>query len=161
MFLASWLFIFHGCVLLFAPNRYLPLGAWGESTIVLVRKPPYYFGRRLIGLCLSVAVFCIFTIGGLHLMLQSQAAEISSGTSPLPPGSVRWDMLGFGLFAVVSGGLMLYKPRRSVEVMFTSEPEKLKDPTTRKLWELHVRLAGAFCWAFSLLAMNDFFKSLR
>src|SRR5258706_12379589 len=65
--LASLLFIFHGGVLLIAPGRYFPLGTWGESTLRLVRKPPFEFWKRLAGLCLSVAIFWIFTLPGFFL----------------------------------------------------------------------------------------------
>lgn len=64
MFLMSWIFIFHGVVLLFAPNRYLPIGTMSKSTIILLGKPPFHFWRRLAGLCFSVAVFRIFTSAG-------------------------------------------------------------------------------------------------
>src|SRR5713101_1880086 len=101
--LVSLLFIFHGGILLFAPERYLPLGTWSESTIRLVRKPPFDFWKRLVGLCLSVAV------------------------------------------ALVCGYLLILRPERSVEMLFSSDKSKLEDKTTQKLWKLYVQAFGSSC----------------
>jgi hypothetical protein len=159
--LVSLLLIFHGCILLFAPERYLPLGTWGEPTIRLVRKPPFDFWKRLVGLCPSVAVFLVFTFPGFSMILYPKAGSLSFGNSPLPQGSVRWDLLGFGLFALVCGYLLILRPQRSVEMMFTSDRSKLEDKTTQKLWKLYVQVFGSSCLVLSLLPFSQFIKSLR
>jgi hypothetical protein len=158
MFLASWTFIFHGCVPLFAPNKYLPLGSMNGTSIVLVRKPPFYFWRRLVGLVLSVVIFLIFTMGGLYTMVRPETHKVSFGKSSR--GS-KWFFLAFGLFLVAAGYLMLFRPHRSVEMLFTQEPGKLQDPDTRWLWQIYVRMAGVFCCVFSLLLLSEFVKNLR
>jgi hypothetical protein len=161
LFLASLLFIFHGCILLFAPNRYLPIASWGEPTIKLVRKPPLEFGKRFAGLCLSVGVFLFFTLPGFSIVLHPKAGRVSLGQSPLHAGSARWDLLGVGIFALVCGYLLLLRPERSVEMMFLSEQEKLEDATTRRLWKLHVQMAGSFFLVWFLLPLGAFISSLR
>jgi hypothetical protein len=147
LFLASLLFLFHGCVLAFAPNRYLPLGSWGEPTIKLVRKPPREIGKRVFGLCLSLAILFIFTLPGLLMTLHPEGGSISFGNSPLPHGMARWDMLGLGLFAVVCGYLLLLKPERSVEMLFSTDKSKLEDKATRMLWKIYVQMGGSCCLA--------------
>lgn len=61
MLLMSLLFLFHGLVLLLAPDKYLPTSAWGQTTIKLVRKGPIHFGKRFAGFCLTVAILSVFT----------------------------------------------------------------------------------------------------
>lgn len=161
LLLVSLLFIFHGCVLLFAPNRYLPMYTWGQSTIRLARKPPFEIWKRLGGLLLSSAIFLIFTLPSISMILASKGDGISWGNSPLPRGSARWDMLGLGLFSLMFGYLLLFRPQRSVEMMFSADKSKLQDATTRKLWTLYVQLGGTYMLVWSLLPMNEFVKSLR
>ena len=161
LFLGSLLFIFHGCVLLFAPDRYLPMGTCGGPTIRLVRKPPFEFWKRFAGLCVSLAILLAFTIPGLLMVLHPQGETISSGNSPLVPGTTRWDMLGLGLFGLACGYLMLLRPERSVEMLFSSDKSKLKDETTRRLWKVYVQMGGSCCLVWSLLPFGEFIKSLR
>jgi hypothetical protein len=161
VFLGSLLFIFHGSILLIAPGRYLPMGTWGESTLKLVRKPPFEFWKRFAGLCLSVAVFIILTLPGFSMILHPKPGNLSFGNSPLPPDSVRWDLLGFGLFALVSGYLLVLRPGRSVEMLFSSDKSKLEDKMTQKLWKLYVQTAGYFFLVWSLLPLSQFIKSFR
>ncbi len=159
--LASLLFIFHGGVLLIAPGRYLPLGTWGESTLRLVRKPPFEFWKRLAGLCLSVAIFVIFTLPGFFMMLYPKASSLPSPDSQLPQAGVRWDMLALGLFTLICGYALLLRPERSVEMMFSSDKSKLEDETTRKLWKLYVQYSASFFFLWSLLPLGEFIKSFR
>lgn len=159
--LGSLLFIFHGCVLLFAPDRYLPLGSWGEPTIKLVREPPREIGKRVFGLCLSLAILFIFLLPGLLMLLHPEGKGVSFGNSPLPRGMARWDMLGLGLFALLCGYLLLLKPERSVEMLFSTDKSKLEDMTTRRLWKTYVQLGGCCCLVWSLLPFSAFIGSLR
>lgn len=161
LFLASLVFIFHGCVLLFAPKRYLPVARWGGSTIILVRKPPLELGKRFVGLCIIVAMFLIFTIPGLLMILNPGPASVSWGDSPLPHGTIRWDMLGFGLVAVFCGYLLMLRPEGSVKLLFSSDKTKLEDQTTRRLWTIQTRMVGSYCLLMSLLLFNGFIRSLR
>ncbi len=158
--LASLLFIFHGGVLLLAPGRYLPMGAWGDSTLKLVRRPPFEFWKRLAGLCLSVAVFMIFMLPGFSMILHPKPGNLSFGNSPLPRGSVRWDLLGFGLFSLGWGYFLILRAGRSVEMMFSYDKKKLEDKTTRELWKLSVLVFGSFCLVWSLFPLSQFIKSL-
>jgi hypothetical protein len=161
LFLGSLLFIFHGSILLIAPGRYLPMAAWGESTLKLVRKPPFEFWKRFAGLCLSVAVFIIFTLPGLSMILDPKPGNLSFGDSPLPPGSKRWDMLGIALIALASGYALLFSPERSVVAMFSADERKLEDKTTKRLWILYVQVAGWLFLVWCLLPLGEFIKSLR
>ncbi len=95
------------------------------------------------------------------MILASKGDGISWGNSPLPRGSARWDMLGLGLFSLMFGYLLLFRPQRSVEMMFSADKSKLQDATTRKLWTLYVQLGGTYMLVWSLLPMNEFAKSLR
>jgi hypothetical protein len=161
LFLGSLLFIFHGGVLLITPGRYLPLGGRGESTLRLVRKPPFEFWKRFFGLCLSVAVLLIFTLPGISIILNPGQGALSFGASPLPPGSKRWDMLGIALIALASGYALLFWPERSVIAMFSSDERKLEDKTTKRLWILYVQVAGWLFLVWCLLPLGEFIKSLR
>jgi hypothetical protein len=161
LFLGSSLFIFHGCVLLFAPDRYLPTGTWGGPTIRLVRKPPFEFWKRFAGLCLSVAVFMIFTLPSFSIILRPKSGNLSFGESPLPPDSKRWDMLGIALIGLASGYALLFWPERSVVAMFSSDESKLEDKTTKRLWILYVQVAGCLFLVWCLLPLDEFIKSLR
>jgi len=161
LLLGSLLFMFHGCVLLFSPSRYLPMYTWGQSTIILVRKPPFEFWKRLGGLLLSAAIFLVFTLPAISMVFVPKGDGITSGNSPLPRDTARWDMLGLGLFSLLCGYILLFRPQSSVEMMFSADKSKLQDATTRKLWTLYVRLGGACILAWSLLPMGEFIKSLR
>jgi len=70
-------------------------------------------------------------------------------------------MFGLGLFSLVCGYLLLLRPVRSVEMLFTSDKSKLDDEITRRLWKLYVQMGG-FCFlVWSLLPLSEFIKSLR
>ena len=161
LLLISLLFIFHGLVLLFAPSRYLPIYTWGQSTIRLVRKPPFEFWKRLGGLLLAGAIFFVFTLPAVSMVLHTEAGGISWGDSPLPRSSVRWDMLGVGLLGGICGCVLLVWPKGSVETLFSADRSKLQDETTRRLWTLYVQLGGASILMWSLLPMSHFIRSLR
>jgi hypothetical protein len=161
LFLASLVFIFHGCILLFAPKRYLPMGSWGASTIILVRKPPLDLGKRFVGLCIIVAMLLIFTMPGLLMVLSPSTTSVSWGDSALPHSSVRWDMLAFGVAALLGGYLFWLRPQESVKLLFSSDRTKLEDQTTRRLWTIQTRMLGCYCLLMSLLLFSGFIRSLR
>ena len=159
--MASLIGLFHGCILLFAPSRYLPRYNWGESSLTLVRKPPFEFGKRFGGLVLSGAILAIFMRPVFLWMLHPKPGEISSGHSLLPHGVARWDLLGLAIFAVVCGFLLLMRPEKSVELMFTADKNKLQDKVTLHLWTLYVQTSALFFLLWSLLPAAAFIKSLH
>ena len=157
----SLIFLFHGCILLFAPDRYLPSYTWGQPDLILVRKRPFEFGKRFLGLCLSGISLLVFARPAITWMLHPTKSEITSGTSPLPQGMARWDMLGFGVFALVCGYFLFTRPEKSVEWMFTADRTKLEDKTTPRLWTLETQAFALLLMVWSLLPLADFIRSRR
>lgn len=155
--MGSLIFLFHGCILLFTPSRYLPLYSWGESSLALARKPPFEFGKRFGGLVLSGAVVAIFMRPVILWMLHPEPHKLS----PLPHGVARWDLLGVMVFAVVCGLLLLMRPEKSVQMMFTADKSKLQDKVTRRLWTVYVQTIAVVFLLWSLLPAAEFIKSLR
>ncbi|HWF39218.1 MAG TPA: hypothetical protein VG322_11900 [Candidatus Acidoferrales bacterium] len=117
--------LFHGCVLLFAPDRYIPSHNWGRSNLRLARKPPFEFGKRFGGLILSAAIVGIFMRPAILWMMHPVASEISGGESPLPRGVARWDLLGITTIALLCGFLLLTRPEQSVGLLFAADKTKL------------------------------------
>jgi hypothetical protein len=82
------------------PNKYLPLGARGDSTIILVRKPSSEPGKRIVGLCITVAAFSFLTLPGFSMVIKPAAGRISWDGMPIaelvPPTPVvsRGSMCG-------------------------------------------------------------------
>jgi len=161
LLLASLLFIFHGCVLLFAPDRYLPIYGWGSGEFRLVRKPPIQLGKRFLGLCLSVAIIWIFTVPAVSWMLHPRPSTITYGESPLPRGVARWDLLILSAFVVTCSYFLLTRAERSVALMFAADKSRLQDKTTLRLWTIYVQLAALFFLVWSLLPLSQFVVSLR
>jgi hypothetical protein len=137
------------------------LRSWGESSIRLVRKPPFEFGKRLLGLVLSAAIIGIFMRPAILWVLHPVASEISGGRSPLPQGMARWDLLGLTIFVLVCGFLLLTRPEKSVEILFSADKTKLQDKTTLRLWTLYVQGSAIFLMVWSLLPATDFIRSIR
>ena len=161
LLLASLLFAFHGCVLLFAPDRYLPMYSWRPGELRLVPKPPIYLGKRFAGLCLALAVICIFTVPAISWMLHPRPGTITSGESPLPRGVARWDLLILSAFVITSGYFLFTRPENSVELLFSADKSKLQDKTTLRLWTIYVQSAALFFLVWSLLPLSNFILSLR
>jgi hypothetical protein len=152
--------LFHGCVLLFAPDRYIP-NHWDQPSLRLVRKPPLQLGKRFSGMCLTVMIVWIFLRPVVTWMLHPVKRELISNQSPLPEGMARWDMLGITLFAWVCGYFLFTRSKRSVELMFSADRSKLQDKTTFRLWMLEVQAAGLLFVVWSLIPMAEFIESLR
>ena len=136
----------HGCVLLFAPDKYIP-NYWDQPSLRLACKPPLQLGKRFLGLSLTVMIVWIFLRPVLTWMLHPVKRELISGEPPLPAGMMRWDMLGIALFALACGYFFFTRPKRAVELMFTADRGKLQDKTTLRLWTLETQVAG-FCSSF-------------
>jgi hypothetical protein len=161
LLIGSLLFLFHGCVLLLAPNRYPPSSSWGQSELKLVRKPQSDLGKRVVGLCLSIAVFWMFMLPAISWMLHPGAVEISSGASPLPHGTARWDLLALSTFLISCSSFMMAKTQESVELMFSADKTKLRDKTTLRFWTIYIQLAALYFIVCSLILISDFLKSSR
>jgi hypothetical protein len=157
----SLIFLFHGCILLIAPDRYIPSYTWGQPNLVLVRKRPFELGKRFLGLFFSGLAVWVFARPAIIWMLHPTKREISWGPSPLPQGMARWDMLGLALFALVCGYFLFTRPEKSVELMFTADRTKLNDKTTLRLWTLETQVFAFLFMVWSLLPMADFVRSLR
>ena len=159
--LVSLLFLFHGCVLIFAPRRYIPIYSYGESTLRLARKPPFEFGKRLSGLLLSGVVLAAFVRPAIVWMLHPRPSPVSWGTSPFPQGMARWDLLGVAILGVIIGLLLFTRAEVSVELMFRADRTKLQDKITLRLWTVYLQVFGLMCMIWSLLPAADFLKSLH
>ena len=162
LLLVSSLFLFHGLVLLIAPQKSLPTYSWGEQPkLELHRKPLLHLGKRFLGLCITVLVGGAFLRPAMKLMLHPTLSESSWGKSPLPSGSARWDLLVLGLFAATIGYYLMLQPGKLVVLMFAADESRLQNRNTRRLWTTYVRVAGVYAIAFSLLVFGQFIKSLR
>lgn len=160
LLIACLVALFHGCVLLFAPARYLPSYHWGEGSLRLARKPPFQLGKRLGGLILSTIIAVIFMRPAVLWMLHSKLSQISWGESPLRHGTARWDQLVFAIFGFVCSYFLFTRPARSVELMFSADKSKLEDKVTLSLWTLYVQLSALFFMVWSLLPAAAFIKSI-
>ncbi len=156
----SLIFLFHGCILLFTPDRYPARYTWGQPRLILVRKGPFEFGKRFLGLCFS-GMSLVFARPAITWMLHPTKSEITWGASRSPQSMARWDMLGFGVFALVCGYFLFTRPEKSVEVMLTADRTKLEDKTTLRLWTLETQVFAFLLMAWSLLPLADFIGSFR
>lgn len=161
LLIVSLVLLFHGCILLFAPDRYIPISTWGPSSLRLVRKSPLQIGKRFVGLCLSVAIIGLFTLPAVSWMLHPKPGDISYGESPLPRTMARWDLLGVAIVAIGCGYLLFMRPKKSVESLFAADINKLQDKTTLRLWIFYVRMSAYFFMVWSLLPLANFIRSLR
>lgn len=159
--MGSLLFIFHGCVLLLAPGRYLPLYSLGQTELKFARKPPLELGKRVLGLCFSTAILWLFTRPAILWMLHPTAVKISSGNSASPHGIARWGLLALSIFLVLCSYYLMTQPEKSVELLFAADKSKLKDKSTLRLWTIYVQLGGFFSIVWALFSLSDFIKSLR
>ncbi len=162
LLLVSFLFAFHGIVLLIAPDKYLPTYEWGRpAKIELLRKRPLDLRKRFAGLCLAAVIVWVFMLPTITWMLHPKPGTISGGESPLPRGMARWDLLAVGIFAVVSGCYLMVRPEGSIRLMFSANLKKLEEKSTLKLWTIYIQVAALFFLLWSLLPLNKFIKSLR
>lgn len=159
--LVSLLFLFHGCILLFCPDRYIPSYNWGQGTLRLVRKPPLQIGKRFAGLCLSGAIIWFITLPVILGILHPKAEGISFGESPFSQMAVRWDLLGVGIFAIACGYLLFMRTEKTVESLFSADRDKLQDKVTFRLWTIYIQMAALFSVVWSLLPLSNFIKSLH
>jgi len=161
LLLLSLLFLFHGCVLLFCPNRYIPSRGWGQGSLRLVRKPPLQIGKRFGGLCLSGAIIWFVTLPTISWILHPKPQGVSSGESPVPRMMVRWDLLVVAIFAIACGYLLFMRTQKSVESLFAADTDMLQDKTTFRLWTTYLQATALFLVVWSLLPLSDFIKSLH
>src|SRR2546425_1036930 len=115
------MFVFHAGVLLFAPSRYLPLSTFGGSSLVLLRRPPVYVGRRLVGLALFIGPGLILWNSFRHQASSSGPEGLTFGESTFPAGSLRWDLLGLGIFALCAGYVLLVRAKWSARTMLRAD----------------------------------------
>jgi hypothetical protein len=123
MLLISLLGLFHGLVLLLAPDKYVPTSTWGQTSIKLVRKRPFQFGKRFAGFCLTAMILWIFTVPAISWILRLLFTCGVEGSSSLR--GTRWDLLAVGIGAVLVGYFMFAWPRKWVEALFALDKEKL------------------------------------
>jgi hypothetical protein len=148
LLLTSLLFLFHGLVLLMAPEKCVPTSVWGQPTIKPARKQPIQFGKRFAGFCLTVAILWMFTVPVISWILR-----LFSARGVATPSSLRGTVLvGYFMFA---------RPKKWVEALFALDKERLQDVATRRLWTLYIQVAGLNFAAFSLLTFSQFVRSLR
>ena len=159
--IGSLLGLFHGCILMFSPGRCVPVARYGESSLRLVQKAPFEFGKRLSGLALSVIIAAVFVRPAVLWMLHPKPDEFSSGTSPLPVGMARWGLLGVAIVAVIVGYMNLTRSEKLVELMFAADKATLEDKGTLRLWTVYLQLFGLVAMLWALLPAADFIKSLR
>ncbi len=129
--------------------------------LMLSRKPPLYWSRRFAGLCLTAAIAWVFVRRAISWILHPTLTPISSGSSPLPRGMARWDLLGLGLALIVLSIYLILRPEGSVRLMFSADQEKLRDRITLAIWTSYVRVGGTFGVLFSLMALGEFVASLK
>ena len=156
--IVSLLALFHGLVLMIAPDKSIPVPNWGPRRIELFRKPPLDLGKRFAGLCWTLLVSGVFIRPVILWMIHPTPGTASLEDSPVV---VRWDFLGLGVFALAAGIYLLRRPDGPVRHMFAADATKLKDRATLRLWTLYTQAAGVFCVLFSVLILNQFLRSLR
>ena len=159
LLLGSLLGLFHGLVLLLAPDKYVPTASWDRTTLRLVRKRPNQVGKRFAGLCLTVAILWIFTVPAISWIFHLPSATAASGFSS--QSRKRWDLLAFGIGAILVGYFMFTWPKQGVEALFTLDKKKLQDVATRRIWTLYVQVFGLCFAVFALMLFSDFVRSLR
>jgi hypothetical protein len=159
LLLASLLFVFHGLVLLIAPDKYVPTSAWGQTTVKLARKPPIQFGKRFAGFCLTVAILWLFTVPAISSILRALSTPGAARSVPLE--GTRWALLAVGIGAVSAGYFMIVWPKRWVEALFAMDKNKLQDVATQRIWTVYIQVAGLYLTVFSLLTFTDFVRTLR
>jgi hypothetical protein len=152
--------LFYGCMLLIAPNRCPAPVRLGQPSLQLVRKPPLELRQRFFGLILSAVLVFIFMRPVIRWMLHPVGGKLSFGKSPFPAGTARWDQLVFGLVGATGGYYLLIHAEKSVELMFSSDPGRLNDKSTRLLWTFAVRAVGFAIILFSLLLLTEFVRSV-
>src|ERR1700722_3339167 len=152
--------LFWGCMLLVAPNRCPPPVRPGQPSLRLVPSPPLELRQRFLGLILSAMVGFIFLRPVIRWISHPAASKLSFGKSPFRAGTARWDQLGFGLVGAAGGYHLLTHPEKSVELMFSADPSRLKDKSTRLLWTFAVRTVGFAIILFSLLFLTEFIRSI-
>jgi hypothetical protein len=153
--------LFWGCMLLFAPSRCPPNYRWGQPSVQLVRKPPLELGKRFLGLCLSLVIAWVFARPVVGWMLHPNTRGLIYTKSPSPSGMARWDELGFGLLTLAGACYLMWRPERSVELMFWADTGRLKDRTTLRLWKFEVRMLASGIILMSMRLFADFIRSLR
>ncbi len=135
--------------------------SWGQAELKLVRKPPLGLRKRVIGLCLSVAILWVFTLPAISWMLHPKVDKISWGESPLPRGMPRWDLLALSVFVVTCSCFLMTRPDKSVELLFAADKSKLEDKTTLRHWTIYVQVGALFFLVWSLLPISQFIRSLQ
>ena len=162
LLLLSFLFLFHGLVLLLAPDRYIPTLAGDQQTLRLVRKRPIQFGKRFAGFFLTAIILWIFTVSAVEKIWHLVTVHGLPGDGNAYFGDTnRWGLLAVSIGAVLVGYFMLMWPEKWVKELFRMDIEKLQDLATRKLWTLYIQLAGLYCSAFALVAFVGFVRRLR
>lgn len=161
LFFGSLLFGFHGLVLLIAPDKYPPAVQWGRpAKLELLQKQPLDLGKRLAGLCLAAFIGWFFTRPAVLWMYRPKPITIYGGSSPLPPGMPRWDLLLMGLFSVGCGLFLVARPERLARALFRAGRSCLQDKPTLILWTIYSQLFGVLCLLMSALIFRDFAASL-
>ena len=161
LLMVSLLFLFHGCILLFSPDRYIPSYTWGQSSLKFSPKPSRQIGKRFIGLVMSAAIIWFFTRPSISWILHPKQGNISLGESPFSRTLVRWDLLGVTIFAIGAGYLLFTRAEKSVETMFAADRDRLRDRITFRLWTIYIQVAAFSIMVLSLLPLADFIRSLR
>jgi len=152
LLLLSFLFLFHGLVLLLAPDRYIPALAGNQRTIT----------KRFAGFFLATIIFRLFTVPAVEKIWHLVTDYGPSGEGNVFFGDTnRWGLLTISIGAVLVGYFMVMWPEKWVKELFRLDIEKLQDPAARKLWTLYIQLAGLYCSAFSLVAFVGFVRRLR
>lgn len=161
LFLVSLLFGFHGLALLIVPDKYPPMVRWGQpAKIELLQNRPLGLGKRLAGPCLAAFIGWFFTRPAVSWMLHPKLFPVSLGSSPLPPGMPRWDLLLLGLFLVGCGLFLVARPGRLARALFSADRSCLQDKPTLILWTIYGQLFGVACVLMSALIFGDFVSSL-
>jgi hypothetical protein len=153
--------LFYSLMLLIAPNRCPAHYKSGQPSLQLVRKPPLQLGKRFLGLCMSAGIVIIFVRPIVAGILHPASGTMSGGESQFSRGVARWDILAVGLLGAVAGYYLLTHPENSVELMFYSDTDKLKDKITLRIWTLAEQAAAVSIMLLSLVSVVSFVGSLR
>ncbi len=159
LLLISLLGLFHGFVLLFAPDKHPPMHEWGEASFKLAHRASFEWGKRVLGLCLCALVGWVFTRHAILWMLRPTRSEISFGEASWPRGLARWDLLALGVFGLVCGCFLVLRPEIAVEALFSADKSKLQNRTIRRLWTIYVLIFGVSFSLWSLLPLDGFIRS--